>query len=212
MRPSTRTYDKRWGGGNPKGNSVVFNTAYIRSDTSVCFIEWLAPFSSCSGVPGLRLVILNRTVTELIQPYVFLFQQRMNNTKTFDCLNNAYKPAQHPALTSHSVGAPWEVRITAGLRENDMSQDTCVWVSISSVCVCVCVADSGCLRVQWWKSSMSPQESLGVRGGGMSMQKVVIHLLWQEGAWPHFVHWKRHPRGPFIVFSPLDGWTTIGAS
>ena len=115
----------------------------------------------------------------------------------------------------HSVGALWEVGSTKGLRDNDISQDTCVWVSISSVCVCLCVcglvsvADSGCLRVQGWNKIW---KAPGVCGGGISTQKVMIRLLWWEGAWPHFVHWKGHPGGHFIVFSPMDGWTSTGAA
>lgn len=67
------------------------------------------------------------------------FQQPMNNTKSFDCLNITYKLAQHLALISHSVGTVWEVSVSTGLRDNEMSQDACVWVSISSECVCKCV-------------------------------------------------------------------------
>lgn len=112
-------------------------------------------------------------------------------------------PRSHHTVSGHSerLGA----RRAYGIMK---CRRTHVFGSVSPlfVCVCVCglvsVADSGCLSVQGWKKIW---KAPGVSGGSISTQKVVIRLLWWEGAWPH-------PRGHFIVFSPMEGRTTIGAS
>lgn len=52
-------------------NNTLLYSILNKLGIAVCYIEWLAPFPSCCGVPSLGLVILNRTVTELIPPYVF---------------------------------------------------------------------------------------------------------------------------------------------